>query len=162
MRPIGIVVFLLLVTQITFAYPIIPDSDLTPGHLCTRNDRDFDGYRYAEKIAHCRRGVSGSQKRRIYESYSIPPQCRGQYTIDHLVPLSMGGSNRDLNLWPEHYKVKQTRRDLEQEVYLLLKKGEIKRETAVEIILEEKFNPPIPGPVHDPCLEWVRPRVPNV
>ncbi len=40
-------------------------------------------------------------KRRVYASYGIRSHRRGQYEVDHLVPLEGGGSNAIENLFPE-------------------------------------------------------------
>jgi len=44
-----------------------------------------------------------SLKREIYAEYGILVHRPGEYEIDHLIPLELGGSNRPGNLWPEPY-----------------------------------------------------------
>lgn len=120
-----------------------PDED-TIGTLCVENNPDFEEYRYKEKIPYCRRNVWGSLKDRIYRRYGIPKRCRDEYTIDHLIPLSLGGDNSEENLWPEHKEIRaQLRPQLEQELYNLISSGEIKQAKAVRIILEAKLFPPV-------------------
>lgn len=128
----------LLFAQISLAYPLIPDPLMTNGDLCTAENPDFAGYRYKERIPYCRRNVERETKTNIYMAYQIPLQCRNHYTIDHFIPLSMGGSNKVVNLWPEHKKVKATRPYLEQEVFEQLKKGEITQAEAIDIIVQAK------------------------
>ncbi len=122
------------------AFPLIPDPEMTYGDLCDTRDRDFQNYRYGQRIAYCKRNVSKRQKERIYDEYGIPQKCRRRYTIDHFIPLSIGGSNADENLWPEHVKVKSTRPDLEEDVFEALRDGEITQKDAVEIIVKEKTS----------------------
>jgi hypothetical protein len=37
----------------------------------------------------------------VYRAYGIVQRTGGEYEVDHLVPLSVGGSNDIANLWPE-------------------------------------------------------------
>lgn len=124
------------------SFPHKPDANVTTGDFCTPDDRDFIGYRYSERIPYCVRNVSRHLKARIYAQYNIPERCRHEYTVDHFIPLAMGGSNRPQNLWPEHRNVKATRQDLEQQLYLQLANGEITQMQAVEQVTYEKMNPP--------------------
>lgn len=132
---------LLLVCSLAFSYPEIPDENMTPGDLCTVSNPHFKEFRYEEQIPYCNRRVSSSKKRYIYEQYDIPEYERREYTIDHLIPLSIGGSNSDENLWPEHKEVKALRPQLEWEVYTAVREGDMTQDEAVEIVLEAKFCP---------------------
>ncbi|MCB0394357.1 MAG: HNH endonuclease [Bdellovibrionales bacterium] len=135
----------------SFEFPIVPNSDWTFGSLCTQNDPDFRGLYYKENIPRCFRSVSSSTKARIYDRYGVPPKCRSQYTIDHFVPLSMGGTNHEDNLWPEHKSVKETRMNLELDVYHMLQDGEVNQETAIQMVVEEKVNPSFKVPPSIGC-----------
>lgn len=143
-------VFLILSTLLfagpLFSYPMTPDPQETPGELCDLKDRDYTERRYPEKIIYCTRNVSSSFKRKIYDNYNIHLKERGSYTIDHLIPLSIGGDNSEDNLWPEHKAVKALRPNLEFDIFEELKAGEIAQEEAVEIILYAKMNPDEPPP----------------
>ncbi len=132
-----VVVFFLSV-NLAFSYPLTPDPEMTQGDLCTKNDPDFSRYEYQERIPYCERNVSWRRREKIYDEYNIPSDCRHRYTIDHFIPLALGGSNADINLWPEHVLVKATRPLLEQELYLELEQGKISQEEAIDIIVEEK------------------------
>lgn len=123
---------------VAFSYPLVPRQELTYGQLCSVNNPDFSAYRYAERIPYCERNVSKGQRDRIYNMYRIPVSCRGRYTIDHFIPLSIGGDNSEANLWPEHKLVKATRPQLEQEVYNAVSRGRMTQKQAVEIIVREK------------------------
>jgi len=82
-------------------YPHTPNATVTPGSLCDTQNADFIEFRYQEHIPYCARNVSSVLKAKIYEQYGIPEADRDQFTIDHLIPLSIGGSNDRSNLWPE-------------------------------------------------------------
>jgi hypothetical protein len=76
----------------------LPDHGCTPGAI-------FTG---ATKVRVCTPGYSGSVrsvseslKRAVYSEYGIFHHVPYTYEIDHLVPLELGGSNDESNLWPE-------------------------------------------------------------
>ena len=45
--------------------------------------------------------MSEKTKEAVYAEYGIISHKSGQYEVDHLVPLELGGSNDIANLWPE-------------------------------------------------------------
>jgi hypothetical protein len=47
------------------------------------------------------RNVPDSEKNQDYAEYGITSHATGQYEVDHLVSLELGGSNDIANLWPE-------------------------------------------------------------
>jgi uncharacterized protein YceK len=47
------------------------------------------------------RNVPTSEKDQVYAEYGIAHHSPGQYEVDHLVSLELGGSNEIANLWPE-------------------------------------------------------------
>lgn len=47
------------------------------------------------------RNVSATAKKSAYINYGIKDHAAGEYEVDHLVPLSLGGGNTSANLWPE-------------------------------------------------------------
>jgi hypothetical protein len=134
------ILFIFLISFQALAYPKIPDTIISPGHTCSTHDKDFYEFRYVEKIPYCKRNVSSNLKKYIYDTYNIPESDRRNYTIDHIIPLSIGGSNNLKNLWPEHKNVKQSRPNLELDVYNYLKNSIINQEQAINIILNEKFK----------------------
>ena len=123
--------------------PLHPDPQSTPGELCDTKDEDFTGYRYKEKIPYCQRNVSSETKSDIYGHYEVQENVRRNYTIDHLIPLSIGGSNNISNLWPEHKKIKQLRINLETEVYEDVRAGRMSQSEAILKIIKAKMNPPL-------------------
>lgn len=124
------------------AFPLIPDPQVTVGDLCDTANSDFKEYRYKERIPYCNRNVSSGLKSRIYAAYGIPKKCRKEYTIDHFIPLSIGGSNEANNLWPEHKNLKAIRQSLETDLYYDIRGGRITQEEAIERVIHEKMNPP--------------------
>ena len=124
------------------ASPLAPDPVVTYGDLCHPEDKDFKEYRYDERIAYCERNVSWYTRDKIYNGYAIPTECRNHYTIDHFIPLSVGGSNHEANLWPEHKNIKAARQSLEMNTYRELRAGRITQVEAIDRITEAKMNPP--------------------
>lgn len=144
----GLLIFVAAVSLSAEAYaefPYTPEA-ATTGSVCSPSDSHFQEFRYPEQISYCRRRVSTSLKRRIYEAYGVPKKCRKQYTIDHFYPLSLGGTNRADNLWPEPKAIKQLRQDLETDLFKKLQRGAITQTEALAIISEAKMNPPVRSP----------------
>lgn len=76
----------------------LPDSACTPGALMpnvTVSQICTSGY--ASSV----RNVPTSEKNKVYAEYGIASHYAGQYEVDHLVSLELGGSNDIANLWPE-------------------------------------------------------------
>lgn len=126
-------------------FPLTP-GPTTTGSLCTNNDVDFKEYRYGGNIPYCVRNVSTADKKRIYDFYGVPVRCRKEYTIDHFIPLSLGGTNNPNNLWPEAKVVKHLRQNLELELFEALQKGSITQADAITAIRDAKLNPPVTDP----------------
>ncbi len=80
------------------AHAALPDSACTPGAIITTATKDVicqSGY------ARSVRNVPQSEKDQVYAEYGITSHAPGQYEVDHLVSLELGGSNDIANLWPE-------------------------------------------------------------
>jgi hypothetical protein len=76
----------------------MPDTRCTPGATfagVTAADVCVRGY--ASKVRH----VTESTKRLVYAAYGITTHRSGQYEVDHLISLELGGSNDPANLFPE-------------------------------------------------------------
>lgn len=76
----------------------LPDSACTPGDVfpnVTRQQVCTPGY------ARSVRDVPTEVKDEVYREYGIVTHFSGQYEVDHLVSLELGGSNDIANLWPE-------------------------------------------------------------
>lgn len=123
-------------------YPKGPDPELTPGSLCTHPDE----LRYPEKIKYCRRDVGSSTKRHVISvydktrSFHIGEMKRVDFKIDHYIPLCMGGSNREDNLWPQHRTVFEITDQMEFVSCEKLKAGLISQKEAIGLIRRGKQN----------------------
>jgi len=80
--------------------PLLPDVSKTPGDTLdvTRNDICVVGYTKTV------RNVPTAIKDAVYASYGIVRHAPGEYEVDHLISLELGGSNSVRNLWPQSYK----------------------------------------------------------
>jgi hypothetical protein len=76
----------------------MPDSACTPGAIIPEATKDkicVPGY--SSQV----RNVPDSVKNQAYAEYGIMSHTTGQYEVDHLISLELGGSNEIANLWPE-------------------------------------------------------------
>ncbi len=124
------------------SFPQHPDPEMTPGSYC----RSPSSYRYPEHIPYCERHVSSGRKQRIIEDYNqklgynIRRGDRGQFKIDHLIPLCAGGSNNDDNLWPQHQSVYEITDPLEGLICEKMAKGRLLQARAVELLMRAKTH----------------------
>jgi hypothetical protein len=80
------------------AHNALPDSACTPGAILSTGTKDaICQSGYAKSV----RNVPDSEKNQVYAEYGITSHAPGQYEVDHLVSLELGGSNDIANLWPE-------------------------------------------------------------
>jgi hypothetical protein len=132
--------FLAQADLVSRKFPLGPDVRLTPGSLCEKPDY----LRHPEKIPYCNRDVESSRKYQIIDTYNrelgynITRGERQQYKIDHFIPLCIGGSNRNDNLWPQHQSVYNQTDPLEHLLCEKMSKGRIKQAKAVEYIRAAK------------------------
>lgn len=80
------------------AHEALPDSACTPGDIfpnATKAQICVPGY--SKSV----RNVTTSEKDAVYAEYGITSHVSGEYEVDHLVSLELGGSNDISNLWPE-------------------------------------------------------------
>jgi hypothetical protein len=75
----------------------LPDAASTPGATLRVSASTVCRAGYAGHV----RNVSDATKRRVYAEYAVTRHRSGEYEVDHLVPLELGGSNAIRNLWPE-------------------------------------------------------------
>ena len=76
----------------------IQDKACTPGAIfpdVTADQVCVSGYSSSV------RNVPTSEKDQVYAEYGISSHFTGQYEVDHLISLELGGSNDISNLWPE-------------------------------------------------------------
>ena len=79
--------------------PLLPDRALTPGATLPVTVADIAVPGYTKKV----RNVPTDVKRQVYSEYGITSHKPGQYEVDHLISLELGGSNSLKNLWPQSY-----------------------------------------------------------
>jgi hypothetical protein len=76
----------------------LQDSACTPGAILSTGTKGaICKLGYARSV----RNVPDSEKNQVYAEYGIKRHTPGQYEVDHLVSLELGGSNDISNLWPE-------------------------------------------------------------
>jgi hypothetical protein len=74
----------------------LPDPALTPGAVMTTDAAAACTPGYSKSVRH----VSGKVKAQVYAEYGIVSHRSGEYEVDHLISLELGGSNDIKNLWP--------------------------------------------------------------
>jgi hypothetical protein len=93
----------------------LPDHACAPGDIFSNATRDqicVSGYASSVRDAPQR------VKEQVYAAYGIASRHPGQYEVDHLVNLSIGGSNDISNLWPQAARPKPGFHEKDQvEVY---------------------------------------------
>ena len=80
----------------------LPDQALTPGATVRVSLSALCAPGYAAGVRH----VPASAKRAVYAEYGITSSRPGEYEVDHLISLELGGSNVIANLWPQSYVTK--------------------------------------------------------
>jgi hypothetical protein len=76
----------------------LPDNACTPGDVFPNvTQADICKSGYASSV----RNVPSTVKDEVYAEYGIASHSPGEYEVDHLVSLELGGSNDISNLWPE-------------------------------------------------------------
>ena len=81
-------------------FPFVPDPAKTPGDTLEVTAADICVPGYSKKV----RNVPIAVKRQVYASYGIRTHKPGEYEVDHLISLELGGSNSIRNLWPESFR----------------------------------------------------------
>jgi len=124
-------------------FPRTPHLEMTPGSKCDHPDK----YRYGEHVPYCERDVKSHRKAAIfvrYDSelgYATRSLNRMQFKIDHHIPLCMGGSNEDNNLWPQHSSVYELTDPAEGYLCEMMSSGTMRQAEAIKIIQEIKQSP---------------------
>jgi hypothetical protein len=76
----------------------LSDPACTPGAIistATKEEICVPGY--SKNV----RDVTTAEKDQVYAEYGISSHTAGEYEVDHLISLELGGSNDIANLWPE-------------------------------------------------------------
>jgi hypothetical protein len=151
-RAIAFLLFLAPVALAQVPTPIVSDPKLTPGDSFAVTVQDLCVPGYTKKV----RNVPAEMKREVYEEYGVTSHGPGDYEVDHLIPLELGGSNSIKNLWPESHRTSpwnaQVKDRLEGKLHALVCGGQLDLKTAQQAIASNwieayKFyvspNPPI-------------------
>jgi hypothetical protein len=111
----------------------LPDHRCTPGVVATMSVERICTPGYSQSV----RNVSESTKNKVYWEYGIRRHSRGQYEIDHLIPLELGGSNSIRNLFAESASPKpgfHQKDVLENRLHSLVCAGDLKIRAAQRAI----------------------------
>lgn len=116
-------------------FPMGPDARITTGSLCSSPIER----RYPEQILYCGRNVDTATKNEIFTAYRrlgyvLPSNDRADYKIDHYIPLCMGGSNQNNNLWPQHVSIYKQTDNLEAAICDKMKAGRMNQADAVKMM----------------------------
>ena len=139
-----VVVFsFLVVSTSAFAdnFPKNPNLEETPGKLCDTPSSK----RYPEQIAYCERDVDSYTKNAVIAKYDqlfgyrIRSMNRGDFKIDHFIPLCAGGSNNEENLWPQHKSVYNITDPIEPILCEKMASGRLTQIVAIQMIKEAKI-----------------------
>ncbi|AZI44084.1 hypothetical protein EHF33_14300 [Deinococcus psychrotolerans] len=138
-----------------FAYnqkaPVLPDPKLSPGDVLTSDTAIICVSGYTKTV----RNVPQSLKEQVYKEYGITSRESGEYEIDHIVSLELGGSNSVRNLFPESFKTMplnaHVKDSLENKLHDLACSGKITMQEAQTAIASNwtaayvKYVGPLPG-----------------
>ena len=114
----------------------LPDPILTPGHV---SDLPMEvvmnpGYAAAN------RRVPGWIRVKVFSRYGIGRKEWSFYDIDHLVPLSLGGTNELNNLWPHAWTSlfnPRKKAKLEGRLRLMVKRKRLQLKEAQQLLMTD-------------------------
>lgn len=134
----GLLVLSLLVTSFCFAdSPIVPDTKKTPGDVLTTDAKVLCVSGYTKTV----RNVPQAIKEQAYRNYGITDRKPGEYEVDHLISLELGGSNSIRNLWPESFVTTplnaHVKDQLENKLHELICSGQIPVQQAQQEIAQD-------------------------
>ena len=125
-----------------YDFPKGPNPETTPGSYCTHPD----SYRYPAHIPYCSRAVNTQEKWQVIDLYNskfgyrIDQSNRGDFKIDHLIPLCAGGSNEITNLWPQHRSIYTITDPVEPLVCQRMAEGKLTQQRAIELVFQAKYH----------------------
>ncbi|MGY2896917.1 HNH endonuclease signature motif containing protein [Deinococcus sp. UYEF24] len=114
--------------------PILPDPKLSPGDVLTSDPKLVCVSGYTKTV----RNVPQALKEQVYREYGITSRQPGEYEVDHIISLELGGSNSIRNLYPESYKTQplnaHVKDTLENRLHALACSGKITLQEAQQAI----------------------------
>lgn len=78
-----------------------PDTACSPGAVLTTDASIVCVSGYTKKV----RDVTTATKKKVFKEYGIAWSTHGNYEVDHIISLELGGSNDISNLFPESYLI---------------------------------------------------------
>jgi hypothetical protein len=118
-------------------FPIFPDPAKTPGAVLEVTAADICVPGYSKRV----RNVPIAVKRQVYANYGIRTHEPGEYEVDHLISLELGGSNSIRNLWPQSFRTHPwnayVKDALEDELHRRVCAGTIELEKAQQVIAHD-------------------------
>lgn len=134
MRKLILFLLLLSLALPALAQPQMPDPSITPGAVLTTDVALICHPGYSRTVRH----TSQALKARVYAAYGITSHAPGEYEVDHLISLELGGADVFDNLWPESYLTNpwnaHVKDRLENELHRRVCAGEMRLEDAQEMI----------------------------
>ncbi|MCK5883696.1 MAG: hypothetical protein KAG61_08410 [Bacteriovoracaceae bacterium] len=137
-----LLLFLLISSTVFATSPQAPNAQLSPGDICTTEDPDYRAT-YGEgptSVVICTRKVEYSTKLQVIERYGLKKSNRSNYKIDHIIPLSIGGSNHITNLFPIDKNFMNIYERPEWPVYQAFRNDLISSAEARQMVYQWKMN----------------------
>lgn len=129
--------FLFVTSSCLADSPSVPDAQKTPGDILTTDASVICVPGYTKTV----RNVPQAVKKQVYRIYGITSRKRGEYEIDHLISLELGGSNSIRNLWPESYITQplnaHVKDKLENKLHELICSGQLPVQQAQQEIAQD-------------------------
>ena len=114
--------------------PILPNPQLTPGATVVVGREAMCTPGYSRGV----RYVPADVHRQVFREYGLIDVPTRDYEVDHLIPLSIGGSNDIANLWPQSRRTHPwnagAKDALEARLHELVCFGNLDLRTAQEVI----------------------------
>lgn len=129
---------------------VTPNPRVSPGDVLTTDVRTICTPGYTKTV----RNVPQALKQQIYREYGILSRQPGEYEIDHIISLELGGSNSVRNLFPQSYKLHplnaHVKDRLEDHLHALVCAGKLPIQVAQQAIARDwigaykKYLGPLP------------------
>lgn len=111
-----------------------PDEKLTPGEYDPKIAQERVCTPGFSKIS---RNVAEISKKHVCAAYKT--DCKGM-VIDHRIPLELGGTNEEKNLWPQPIEEAKFKFIKENELHAKICKGKLTLGEAQQLILKWKLH----------------------